>query len=288
MIDRNKKNLIPRSWSFRDIKKIFLRLKNQKIMDEYYREVGTAINLLFYALSSISREQLNEEVVYKLIQSLQSIFKEKINAEDLKNVYYSEAKLYYEYDSKRQIRTYYIQKHKSLIMLDKIDEKLMRKEREDIIKNKRKKLEIYSRLPNFLECLFKMKLANYEEPLLLSGPTCYKTYASKILLKSKTKVVFLNEESTISQLLGTTFLYLPIEDKKFCLRLILEILEIPNIDLVLSKADDWDNYQDEINNIIKEEMPESDSPLFIAIENLKKKLFSEEKTNEKSLINMKI
>ena len=35
-------------------------------------------------------------------------------------------------------------------------------------------------------------------------------------------------------------------------------------------------------------MPNADSPFFIALNNLKKKLFSEEKINEKSLINMQI
>ena len=63
-------------------------------------------------------------------------------------------------------------------------------------KNKRKKLEKYSRLPSFLECFFKMKLSNYDEPLLLSGPKYYKTYAAKMLLKKAT-VVSLNQESTI-------------------------------------------------------------------------------------------
>ena len=65
-----------------------------------------------------------------------------------------------------------------------------------------------------------MKLANNDEPILLSGPTCYKTYASKILLNNgyidyldqefKNKepvIVSLNQESTISQLLGSPFFY---------------------------------------------------------------------------------
>ena len=69
-----------------------------------------------------------------------------------------------------------------------------------------------------------MKLSNYDEPLLLSGHTCYKTYAAKLLLK-KADVVSLNQESTIPQLLGASFFYPPIEDKKIRLRLIYEILE---------------------------------------------------------------
>ena len=39
---------------------------------------------------------------------------------------------------------------------------------------------------------------------------------------------------------------------------------------------------------IEDKMPDSNSSFYYAVKNLKKKLFSEEKMNEKSLINMKI
>ena len=285
MIEVNQKNLTPQPWSLRDISKIFLRLKNQKINNVDFKDIGTAINLLFYSLSAISMDQLDAEVVDKLIKSLQSIFKERTNAEDLMKVYYERAQLYNELDNKTKIRKYYIQKHKSFILLDKIDENSKRNEEERILK--RKKLQKYSRLPSFLECLFKMKLSNFDEPLLLSGPTCYKTYAAKMLLK-KADVVSLNQESTIPQLLGASFFYPPIEDKKFCLRLIFEILDIPNIELELNKVDKWEEYKDSILKTIEEKMPQPDSSFFVAVSNLKNKLFSEEKTNEKSLINMEI
>ena len=70
MIEVNQKNLTPQPWSLRDITKIFSRLKNQKINNEDFKDVGTAVNLLFYAISSISNEQSNDDVVYKLIKSL--------------------------------------------------------------------------------------------------------------------------------------------------------------------------------------------------------------------------
>lgn len=157
MIDVNTNNLTPQPWSLRDINKIFLRLKNQKIKNEDFKEVGTAVNLLFYALSSITRDQLDKEIVDKLIKSLQKNFGKKTNAEDLQKIYDDEPKLYNEFDSKTKIRKFYIQKHKSLILLDKIKEDLERNEEERI--NKRKRLEKYSRLPSFLECLFRMKLS---------------------------------------------------------------------------------------------------------------------------------
>ena len=74
-----------------------------------------------------------------------------------------------------------------------------------------------------------MKLSNYDEPLLLSGLTCYKIFSTKMILNNADIVVSLNQEFIIPQLLGASFFYPPIKDKKFCMRLIYEILEIPNI-----------------------------------------------------------
>ncbi len=281
MIMVNKENLTPQSWSLRDINKILLRMKNQIQYIGDFKNIGTAVNLLYYALSSTTKDQLNEEIVDKLIKLLKSIFGEKVNEKDLEEVFYSKPEL--EYDYQNQKRIYYIKKNNSLIYLDTIDGTNKR----NAEKNKRKTemFEKYRKLPNFLECLFRMKLSNYDEPLLLSGPTCYKTYAAKMIL-DKADVVSLNQESTIPQLLGSTFFYPPIEDKKFCLRLIYEILDIPNIELELNKIDKWDDYKEELLKKIDENMPDNDSPFYVALTNLKKKLSTEEKINEKSLINM--
>ena len=262
-----------------------MRMKNQKQYSENFKGVGTAINLLYYSLSSTTKEQLYEEVVDGLIKLLKSIFKEKVDEEDLKKVYNDEPKLIDEYNYKNQKRVYYIQKNNSQIYFDTIEVGKKRNEEEN--KKKIETYEKYAKLPNFLECLFRMKLSNYDEPLLLSGNTCYKTYAAKLLLK-KADVVSLNQESTIPQLLGASFFYPPIEDKKFCLRLIYEILEIPNIEIELNKVDNWNENKDELLNKIDENMVDNDSPFYIAVMNLKKKLFSVEKVNEKSLINMEI
>ena len=164
----------------------------------------------------------------------------------MQKVFKDEAKKIDEFDHKNGIRTYYIQKHNSLIYLDKIEEgnKKKKKKKKKLIG----KLEKYGQLPNFLECIFKMKLSNFDEPLLLSGFTCYKTYATKIFLP-KADIVSLNQESTIPQLLGVSFFYPPVEDKKFCLRLIYEILEILNIEIELNKIDKREENKEEIIKI---------------------------------------
>ena len=260
-----------------------MRIKNQKECSENFKDIGTAVNLLYYSLSSTTTDQLNKEVVDSLIKLLKSIFKERVNENDLQKVIFEQAKLTREYDYTNKKIKYYIQKHNSQIYLDSIEEGTKRNVKE--MEKKKHNLEKYEKLPNFLECVFRMKLSNYDEPLLLSGNTCYKTYAAKIILK-KADIVSLNQESTIPQLLGASFFYPPIEDKKFCLRLIYEILEIPNIEIELKKVDEWEKNKIDIIKTIEDYMPNPDSPFYIALKTLKAKLSSEEKMNEKSLINM--
>ena len=224
MIEVNNRNLTSQSWSLRDISKIFLRLRNQVKLKEEFQNIGTAVNLLFYALSNISEsspeeKKKKEEMADKLIQLLQEIFNEKTNSKYLKDVFNEKA--YLSRVEKGPKYNYYIQKKDSLILLKDVRKK---------DKNENKKFEQYKKLPNLLECLFKMKLSNNDEPLLLSGPTCYKTFAAQMLLE-KVDVVSLNQESTIPQLLGASFFYPPKEDKKFCLRLLCETLQISNKEL---------------------------------------------------------
>lgn len=88
MIKVNQNNLNPQSQSLRDIHKIFFRIKNQKTYHENYRDIGAAINLLFYTLSSTIKNQINEEVIDNLIRDLKVNFKDRIKEDDLKNVFY--------------------------------------------------------------------------------------------------------------------------------------------------------------------------------------------------------
>ena len=196
---------------------------------------------MFYALSSIISEQNSK--INELVKSLKKIFGEKVIEEDLLKVYQDKAKIHFE---KNNEKIYcYFKNHNSKIYLESIDEN--DKEKLDKILNKDKEL------PNLLECLFKMKLSNDDEPLLLWGPTCYKTYASKIILnngyldsldkefRNKTNIVSLNQESTISKLLDSSFFYSPLEAKKFYLRQIYKILGIPDVEIDLKE---WENKKD--------------------------------------------
>ena len=153
--------------------------------------------------------------------------------------------------------------------------------------------KLMGKLKSLMNALFKMKLASNDEPLLLSGPTGYKTYISKKILYDP-DVVALNQESTISQLLGSSFFYSNLEDKKFCLKYIYLILKEENLEIDLEKVNDWEKnkkyFEDKINyNIYQKYEDEDEKDIFYNIlVNLKNKLFSESEINENSLIKMKL
>jgi MoxR-like ATPase len=279
MNEVNKANILRQQWSLRDISKIFNRIKTKKIEDNAYKNINTEIELLFYALSPISEDEDNKEILNKIIKLIKKVFKDsELTEEDLRRTYTGQPYLEEEEKNDGNIITFYIRKHNSYILFDEISLK-------STSQAKKNELERLKDLPSLLNTLFKMKLSNYDEPLLLSGPTCYKTYAAERIL-TNSDVVSLNQESTIPQLLGATFFYPPKEDKKFCMKQLYDILQIPNFEIDVNKLE---TSPEEIkNNIIKEIENNQDSSFINSINILKKKLFEPEKINEKSLINMVI
>ena len=280
MNEINKENILRQQWSLRDIYKIFNRVKTKKIEENDYKNINTEIELLFYALSPISEDEDNKEIILdKIAKLIKNVFKDsELTVEDLKNTYNGPPYLEEEEKNDGKIITFYIRKHNSYILFDEISLK-------SASQAKKNELERLRDLPSLLNTLFKMKISNYDEPLLLSGPTCYKTYAAE-KISTNSDVVSLNEESTIPQLLGATFFYPPKEDKKFCMKQLYDILQIPNFEIDVNKLE---TKPEEIQDIIIKEIEDNQDSSFInSINILKKKLFEPEKINEKSLINMVI
>ena len=142
------------------------------------------------------------------------------------------------------------------------------------------------KLKSLMNTLFKMKLDNNDEPLLLSGPTGYKTFASKTILYDP-DVIALNQESTISQLLGSSCFYSIPEERKFCLKYIYFFLNEVNFEIELDKVNDRENnkkyFEEKIDSKIMEE-----HTFYNVLKNLRNKLFSDSEIHENSLIKMKI
>jgi len=79
-----------------------------------------------------------------------------------------------------------------------------------------------SKIPSLLNSLFNCLLCAQTEPILLIGPSGYKTYLVELLIKD-VKIITLNEESSIDALLGATGFFNLEEVKAFYLSLICDI-----------------------------------------------------------------
>lgn len=90
---------------------------------------------------------------------------------------------------------------------------------------------------------------------------------------------------TIPQLLGKIIFFSPFEDKRFCLKLIYEILDVLNVEDELKKIDKWEKNKNEILKSIKNYIQKSDSENFDIITNIKNKMLEK---IEENLIDMKI
>ena len=197
MIELNKKpQRILSKWSLRDINKLFLRLINIRKNDHIYENIDTKICLLFYTMSPVSndnKQRILEDVIILIVNIFERNKDEqykKTQKKLLKDIYESRPCLEY-----KKGKGVFIRKGKCSILFKRIDENLSKYENS---------FKIYDRLPSFLNSLFKVFLSNIDEPILLSGNTCYKTFLAEEYLSHEASVVTLNQETSIEQLLGSS------------------------------------------------------------------------------------
>ena len=129
-----------------------------------------------------------------------------------------------------------------------------------------------------------MKLTDNKEPILLIGPKCYKSYAAKIILNNPTEV-YLNRESTVSQLLGSHYFFSKAEHNLFIIKKIYEILIKNNYNE--NEVKNWNKEKIEtFKDGIKKEIEERSDFKKKLIKNLIENL--ETKENEHAIINLKM
>lgn len=206
----------------------------------------------------------------------------KIN--DLKETF--KAKTILIEDNKNDKKSFILKKKDLSIVL--YENEITDRNKDDIL-NIQKKYRDIQALNSLLESLFQMKLTSYKEPILIIGPTCYKSYVSKIILENAA-IVSLNRESTVLQLLGSPFFFSNNEHKIFCISQIYEILGLKNLKKILNQCEDWEKNKEQIRNEIEEKINQEKniySNLKIElVNNVMKKLFCDE--NENRLIDLKM
>ena len=259
--------LIP--WSLRDISKLFARIYKQSINPNNYEGLGLHENILFYILSSTNDSLISERLPV-VVDLISNIFKLSANEKkDLSELYYSPP---YIKNKKDKI---YIEKGKvSIYYCDYSQEKF-------------KEL---NGLQNILNALFKILITSDDEPILISGPSSFKTFLAQLLFyNGKNEIISLNSETTISQLIGSSTLLTSEKAKNYYLLQIYEILQANNIDNLLKDLEDFETNKKKIKNkieeLIKYKNINENYTFYYALENFKKKLFKKEK-DKKSLFDM--
>ena len=263
-------NPILTPWSLRDISKLFERmLKQEKNLDKYIN-IGLKENILFYIISSINESLIKEQlpIIIDIMKEIFCLNEEETN--ELYEIYNTLPVLVLREDIK-----IYIKKNKCEVYLGEKDDELIEK---------------IDKLSSLLDGLFKILISSEDEPILISGPTSFKTFLAELLFNnSKYETISLNSESSLAQFIGSTILLSKEESKRYYLSRIYELLQVNNIENLLLDLDNFQENKEKIKNNIenftKERKDKSDFEFDYALEQFKKKLFKNNK-DKNSLFDM--
>ena len=167
MLLNEKEVLTP--WSLRDISKLFERINKQSLNPKNYIKLGITENILFYILSSTNGSLINERLPI-VINLISEIF--KLNSVELKTL----SELYnappFIKNSNNKI---FIEKGKISIFYCNYDKIIY---------------DQLNGLQSVLNALFKILITSDDEPILISGPSSFKTYLAKLIYHSdKSEVI---------------------------------------------------------------------------------------------------
>ena len=231
MINYNKMiddyNLSLSKWSFRDIEKIIKRI-NEHIKDKHYINFCFYHFIYFYLLSSIPNQNLETKINLNnknKNEYLKDLIHNKfINIFCLNNNVSMNLKHSYFIKPKADISNNFIMKgnlgikfnfedNESKILIDIYDSD-------------------FPELPIYYDDYFKLKLSAKDEPIILMGPSSYKTYLSEFFIKENKKnnfdIIYLNQKTTIEELLGGPIFISQELSINFYYDLLYEIIESHN------------------------------------------------------------
>ena len=213
-------------WSFRDIDKLMNRIyehNNEKFKNfKYYHFI------YFYLFSSFPKNENFKEYKRKKI----NIKKKNIyNLKEIINSFFFDCFKINTKDSEELEKDYFskpiIDLESSYLMKGSIGVKI------NDLKDKIKKGKQIN-FNNYYDDFFKLKLISRNEPIILMGPSSYKTNLAKFFIKSefckrhhlskKYKMIYLNQKTTIEELLGEPRFLSQKESRVFNYNLLCDIL----------------------------------------------------------------
>ena len=213
-----------KKWSFRDIDKIIKRISSH-IESEDFLNFKYYHFIYFYLFSSIPKMELEKKYKNETLKvKLHSIFSKafQLNEKDSKELFdiffNSKARI-------DDIKSSFIKKGKLGIKIHNLEDKM-------------KDGNFNDSLSNYYDDFFKLKLISKNEPIILMGPSSYKTHLAKFYIKNENpslhdnfKIIYLNQKTTIEELLGSPNFYSSKESKYFNLDLLCKICHMELLDL---------------------------------------------------------
>ena len=256
-------------WSMRNIRKLYRRITKQQIDDSSYFNITVEHQIVFYILGTIPGGKEEKLIAYeKVADLLKKTF-------DLKDELYEKIKNCIESNP----RIIEINKKKFLVKGDSL-ESLKEKEKNDKLKSYTnaageagilldKPIEDKIDLSSLYETLFYILFSHYKEPLLLCGPSGYKSKLAKDISPSACTINFYPEISN-SQLIGSTSLVINYQAKEYYLEQICKICK---------KEEKLKDLKEDLQDYYKEKKKESIQIREKKAKELKKKL-KEKKENK--------
>jgi len=178
MIKLNSQNFCEISpWTLRDLNKLLQRQIQQSKEPGIYQGITFCHYLFFYILSSVSKEEI-KNVIEKVIKIIQEVF--SLSIEDRNNLnecFNNKAEL--KNDNQGNLCIF---KGKCYISFEAFKQIFIITDKSNIEEN------LIMKLTSLLDDLFQIKFISDKEPILLIGPSGYKTIlAQKFLSNAKTR-----------------------------------------------------------------------------------------------------
>lgn len=258
LIHRINSDPLFKCWSLREIRILFRRISYFQNKPQEYKGFTPIHHIAFMLISPYKGDKV---MIQKIVNYIQSSFKPSIN--QLQNDILSKVK----------VEKYL---NKKLVNQEQIN--LLKEKQESInnpeylIKLKKGSLEmtIYNaqlfyipdNIENLWQTVFEINLTHYSEPLLLNGPSSFKTYLAG-LISSLAPIIYLHSDSTVSSLIGQITLLDRHQAKLSLLESIFDFIGYNS------------NLKTELKNI-KQDLEENDifniNSLLSAVNNIKKGL----------------
>ena len=266
MIKLNSNNFSEISqWSFLDIKKLFQRHIRQNKLPGIYNGISFYHNILFYIMSSIDKKYI-PNIKEKVIKLIQEVFDLSIDERNnLNECLNSKAEL--KNDSHGFLCIF---KGSCSISFDLFKHIFITADKPNIEENPIMKLS------SLLEDLFQISLTSNIEPILLIGPSSYKTFLAQKFL-SNAKIITLNQESSVEQLLGSSSFFSKSEANELYLRLIVLICRINNYKDLNKKLRDGTLKKEEIEDIIDKKKIYLSNSFVYALDRCKERIFAKKR-----------